>query len=65
MMHGAYTAKRALHAGVLDLIDIQLRPVLWAKVGRDTPPRLLTCAGSGSGVAACSTPWNAPVFAMS
>lgn len=28
MMHGASTAQHALRAGVLDLIDIQLRPVL-------------------------------------
>lgn len=28
MMHGAYTGQEALKAGVLDLIDIQLRPVL-------------------------------------
>lgn len=28
MMHGAYTAQEALKAGVLDVIDIQLRPVL-------------------------------------
>jgi dihydrofolate reductase len=28
MMHGAYTAQQALRAGVLDVIDIQLRPVL-------------------------------------
>lgn len=28
MMHGAYTGQQALAAGVLDLIDIQLRPVL-------------------------------------
>jgi dihydrofolate reductase len=28
MMHGAYTGAEALKAGVLDLIDIQLRPVL-------------------------------------
>ncbi|WP_232110467.1 dihydrofolate reductase family protein [Nocardia wallacei] len=28
MMHGAYTGQQALKAGVLDLIDIQLRPVL-------------------------------------
>jgi hypothetical protein len=28
MMHGAYTGQQALTAGVLDLIDIQLRPVL-------------------------------------
>jgi dihydrofolate reductase len=28
MMHGAYTGREALKAGVLDLIDIQLRPVL-------------------------------------
>jgi dihydrofolate reductase len=28
MLHGAYTAQEALKAGVLDLIDIQLRPVL-------------------------------------
>lgn len=28
MMHGAYTAREAIKAGVLDLIDIQLRPVL-------------------------------------
>jgi dihydrofolate reductase len=28
MMHGAYTAQRALDAGVLDAIEIQLRPVL-------------------------------------
>jgi dihydrofolate reductase len=27
-MHGAYTAQRALKAGVLDVIEIQLRPVL-------------------------------------
>jgi dihydrofolate reductase len=27
-MHGAYTAQRALKAGVLDAIEIQLRPVL-------------------------------------
>jgi len=28
MMHGAHTAQEALKAGVLDVIDIQLRPVL-------------------------------------
>ena len=28
MMHGAYTGQEALKEGVLDLIDIQLRPVL-------------------------------------
>ena len=28
MMHGAYTARQALKAGVLDAIEIQLRPVL-------------------------------------
>jgi dihydrofolate reductase len=28
MMHGAYTAQEALKAGLLDVIDIQLRPVL-------------------------------------
>ncbi len=28
MLHGAYTAQEALKAGVLDVIDIQLRPVL-------------------------------------
>ncbi|MEV6772104.1 dihydrofolate reductase family protein [Nocardia sp. NPDC051030] len=28
MMHGAYTGREALKAGVLDMIDIQLRPVL-------------------------------------
>lgn len=28
MMHGAYTAQSALRAGVLDVIEIQLRPVL-------------------------------------
>ena len=28
MMHGAYTAQEALKAGVLDAIEIQLRPVL-------------------------------------
>ena len=28
MMHGAYTAQEALKAGVLDVIEIQLRPVL-------------------------------------
>jgi dihydrofolate reductase len=28
MLHGAYTAQEALKAGVLDFIDIQLRPVL-------------------------------------
>jgi dihydrofolate reductase len=28
MLHGAYTAQECLKAGVLDLIDIQLRPVL-------------------------------------
>ena len=28
MMHGAYTAQQALKAGVLDAIEIQLRPVL-------------------------------------
>ncbi|MQY27412.1 dihydrofolate reductase family protein [Nocardia aurantia] len=28
MMHGAYTGQQALKAGVLDMIDIQLRPVL-------------------------------------
>ncbi len=28
MMHGAYTGQEAIKAGVLDLIDIQLRPVL-------------------------------------
>ena len=28
MMHGAYTAQQALKAGVLDGIEIQLRPVL-------------------------------------
>ena len=28
MMHGAYTGQEALKAGVLDLIDIQLQPVL-------------------------------------
>jgi len=28
MMHGAYTAQQALRAGVLDVIDIQLRPIL-------------------------------------
>jgi dihydrofolate reductase len=28
MMHGAYTGQEALKAGVLDMIDIQLRPVL-------------------------------------
>jgi dihydrofolate reductase len=27
MMHGAYTAQQALKAGVLDGIEIQLRPV--------------------------------------
>ena len=27
-MHGAYTAQHALKAGVLDAIEIQLRPVL-------------------------------------
>jgi hypothetical protein len=27
-MHGAYTGQEALKAGALDLIDIQLRPVL-------------------------------------
>ncbi|WP_067814197.1 dihydrofolate reductase family protein [Nocardia inohanensis] len=34
MMHGAYTGQQALKAGVLDLIDIQLRPVL---LGRGRP----------------------------
>jgi dihydrofolate reductase len=28
MMHGAYTAQEALKAGVLDAVEIQLRPVL-------------------------------------
>ncbi len=28
MLHGAYTALECLKAGVLDLIDIQLRPLL-------------------------------------
>ena len=28
MLHGAYTAQECLKAGVLDLIEIQLRPVL-------------------------------------
>lgn len=28
MMHGAYTAQQALRAGVLDVIDLQVRPVL-------------------------------------
>lgn len=28
LLHGAYTAQEALRAGVLDLIEIQLRPVL-------------------------------------
>jgi len=28
MMHGAYTAQECLKAGVLDVVDIQLRPVL-------------------------------------
>ncbi|MFC9438641.1 dihydrofolate reductase family protein [Nocardia sp. NPDC057030] len=28
MMHGAYTGQQALKAGVLDIIEIQLRPVL-------------------------------------
>ena len=27
MLHGAYTAQECLKAGVLDIIDIQLRPV--------------------------------------
>ena len=41
MMHGAYTAQQALKAGVLDAIEIQLRPVLLGQGRRlfdDLPP---------------------------
>ena len=41
MMHGAYTGQQAIKAGVLDLIDIQLRPVLLGQGRRlfeDLPP---------------------------
>jgi dihydrofolate reductase len=40
-MHGAYTAQQALKAGVLDAIEIQLRPVLLGQGRRffdDLPP---------------------------
>ena len=40
-MHGAYTAQQALKAGVLDAIEIQLRPVLLGQGRRlfdDFPP---------------------------
>lgn len=42
MMHGAYTGQEGLKAGVLDLIDIQLRPVLLGQGRRlfdNLPPR--------------------------
>lgn len=42
MMHGAYTGQECLKAGVLDLIDIQLRPVLLGQGRRlfdNLPPR--------------------------
>lgn len=41
MLHGAYTAQEALKAGVLDAIEIQLRPVLLGQGRRlfdDLPP---------------------------
>jgi dihydrofolate reductase len=40
-MHGAYTAQQAIRAGVLDGIEIQLRPVLLGQGRRlfdDLPP---------------------------
>jgi dihydrofolate reductase len=42
MLHGAYTGQECLKAGVLDLIDIQLRPVLLGQGRRlfdNLPPR--------------------------
>ena len=42
MMHGAYTGQECLKAGVLDVIDIQLRPVLLGQGRRlfdNLPPR--------------------------
>ena len=49
MLHGAYTAQECLKAGVLDIIEIQLRPILLGQGRRlfDTF-HLTTSTGPGS-----------------